>query len=106
MVQTAISGKSGPQLTPGVEHHLADRVAVRAEPDDQRVQRGAVDDVATKISLPRDRLGVHGAAQRGKQIPPLGLPGRFGFEPARQSEWRDLLTALRRAVDTELILRE
>jgi RNA polymerase sigma-70 factor (ECF subfamily) len=31
------------------------------------------------------------------------LPGRFGFEPARQSEWRDLLTALRRAVDTELI---
>jgi hypothetical protein len=34
------------------------------------------------------------------------LPGRFGFEPARQSEWRDLLTALRRAVGTELIPRE
>ena len=30
------------------------------------------------------------------------LPGRFGFEPAKQSEWRDLLTVLRRAVDTEL----
>ena len=25
------------------------------------------------------------------------LPGRFGFEPARESEWRDLLAALRRA---------
>jgi hypothetical protein len=84
MVQIAVSGKSGPQLTPGVEHHLADRAAVRAEPDDQRVQRGAVDDVATKISLPRDQLGVHGAAQRGKQVPPLGLPGGLETEPARQ----------------------
>jgi RNA polymerase sigma-70 factor, ECF subfamily len=34
------------------------------------------------------------------------LPGRFGFEPAKQSEWRDLLTALRRAVDTELTPRQ
>ena len=30
------------------------------------------------------------------------LPGRFGFDPARESEWRDLLAALRRAVDTGL----
>ncbi|HEY2674851.1 MAG TPA: sigma-70 family RNA polymerase sigma factor [Rugosimonospora sp.] len=30
------------------------------------------------------------------------LPDRFGFEPARQAEWRDLLDALHRAVDTEL----
>jgi hypothetical protein len=30
------------------------------------------------------------------------LPDRFGFEPAREAEWRDLLAALRRAVDTEL----
>jgi len=30
------------------------------------------------------------------------LPDRFGFEPAREPEWRDLLAALRRAVDTEL----
>ena len=29
------------------------------------------------------------------------LPDRFGFEPAREAEWRDLLAALRRAVDTE-----
>jgi RNA polymerase sigma-70 factor (ECF subfamily) len=29
-----------------------------------------------------------------------------GFEPAKQSEWRDLLTVLRRAVDTELAPRQ
>jgi RNA polymerase sigma-70 factor, ECF subfamily len=34
------------------------------------------------------------------------LPDRFGFEPARASEWRDLLAALRRAVDTELTARQ
>jgi RNA polymerase sigma-70 factor (ECF subfamily) len=34
------------------------------------------------------------------------LPDRFGFEPAQQSEWRDLLTVLRRAVDTELTPRQ
>ena len=27
------------------------------------------------------------------------LPGHFGFDPAREAEWRDLLGALRRAVD-------
>ena len=34
------------------------------------------------------------------------LPGRFGFEPAEESEWRDLLAALHRAVDTELSPRQ
>jgi RNA polymerase sigma-70 factor, ECF subfamily len=34
------------------------------------------------------------------------LPDRFGFEPARESEWRDLLAAVRRAVDTELTPRQ
>ena len=34
------------------------------------------------------------------------LPGRFGFEPAREAGWRDLLAALRRAVDTELTARQ
>jgi RNA polymerase sigma-70 factor, ECF subfamily len=34
------------------------------------------------------------------------LPGRFGFEPAQEAEWRDLLDALRRAVDTELTARQ
>jgi RNA polymerase sigma-70 factor (ECF subfamily) len=34
------------------------------------------------------------------------LPDRFGFEPAREAEWRDLLVALRRAVDTELSPRQ
>jgi RNA polymerase sigma-70 factor (ECF subfamily) len=30
------------------------------------------------------------------------LPDRFGFDPAQRSEWRELLTALRHAVDTQL----
>jgi RNA polymerase sigma-70 factor, ECF subfamily len=34
------------------------------------------------------------------------LPDRFGFEPAREAEWRDLLAALRRAVDDELTARQ
>jgi RNA polymerase sigma-70 factor, ECF subfamily len=34
------------------------------------------------------------------------LPDRFGAGPARASEWRDLLAALRRAVDTELTPRQ
>jgi RNA polymerase sigma-70 factor, ECF subfamily len=34
------------------------------------------------------------------------LPDRFGFEPARASEWRDLFAAVRRAVDTELTARQ
>jgi len=31
-----------------------------------------------------------------------GLPDRFGFDPAQETEWRDLLIALHRAVDEEL----
>ncbi len=34
------------------------------------------------------------------------LPGLFGFDPAQEAEWRDLLAALRRAVDTELTERQ
>ena len=34
------------------------------------------------------------------------LPDRFGFQPERESEWHDLLTALRRAIDTELTPRQ
>jgi len=34
------------------------------------------------------------------------LPGRFGFDPAQEAEWRDLLAALRRAVDQELTARQ
>jgi len=34
------------------------------------------------------------------------LPDRFGFDPAREAEWRDLLAALRRAVDQELTPRQ
>ena len=34
------------------------------------------------------------------------LPDRFGFDPAREAEWRDLLAALRRAVDEKLTGRQ
>ena len=34
------------------------------------------------------------------------LPGRFGFDPAQEAEWRDLLAALHRAVDEELTARQ
>jgi len=34
------------------------------------------------------------------------LPGRFGFDPAQEAEWRDLLGALHRAVDEELTARQ
>ena len=34
------------------------------------------------------------------------LPASFGFDPAQETEWRDLLTALRRAVDEELTPRQ
>jgi RNA polymerase sigma-70 factor, ECF subfamily len=34
------------------------------------------------------------------------LPDAFGFEPAQEAEWRDLLAALRRAVDNELTPRQ
>ena len=34
------------------------------------------------------------------------LPDRFGLEPERETEWRDLVAALRRAVDTELTPRQ
>lgn len=34
------------------------------------------------------------------------LPDRFGLDPARESEWRDLITALRRAVDEVLTERQ
>lgn len=34
------------------------------------------------------------------------LPDRFGFDPARESEWRDLLAALRSAVEEQLTERQ
>jgi RNA polymerase sigma-70 factor (ECF subfamily) len=34
------------------------------------------------------------------------LPDRLGFGPAQEAEWRDLLAALRRAVDEELTARQ
>jgi len=34
------------------------------------------------------------------------LPDTFGFDPAQEAEWRDLLAALRRAVDEKLTARQ
>jgi RNA polymerase sigma-70 factor (ECF subfamily) len=34
------------------------------------------------------------------------LPARFGFDPVQEAEWRDLLAALRRAVEEELTARQ
>ena len=34
------------------------------------------------------------------------LPGQFGLDPAQEAEWRDLLAALRRAVDEVLTARQ
>ena len=34
------------------------------------------------------------------------LPDRFGLEPTREAEWRELVDALHRAVDTELTPRQ
>jgi RNA polymerase sigma-70 factor, ECF subfamily len=34
------------------------------------------------------------------------LPGRFGFDPAQEAEWRDLMAALRQAVDEVLTARQ
>jgi len=34
------------------------------------------------------------------------LPDRFGLDPARAAEWRDLVAAIRRAVDTDLTGRQ
>jgi RNA polymerase sigma-70 factor (ECF subfamily) len=34
------------------------------------------------------------------------LPGRFGLDPARESEWRELVTALRRGIDELLSERQ
>ena len=44
-----------------------------------------------------------GAAGRGRLD---RAAGRFGFDPAQEAEWRDLLAALRRAVDAELTPRQ
>jgi len=34
------------------------------------------------------------------------LPDRFGFDPAQEIAWRDLLTALHQAVDEQLTARQ
>jgi RNA polymerase sigma-70 factor, ECF subfamily len=56
-----------------------------------------------------DKIGRHFWQNPGVRLDAEdwdNLPDRFGFEPAREAEWRDLLAALRRAVDTELTPRQ
>ena len=55
------------------------------------------------------KIGRH--SWRHPSVPPDAedwdrLPDVFGFEPAQEAEWRDLLAALRRAVDNELTPRQ
>jgi DNA-directed RNA polymerase specialized sigma24 family protein len=77
-VQVSVSDEAGPQLTSCVEHRLVQGIPAGSQLRGQRIQRHA----------------VH------------RLPDRFGFDPAQESEWRDLLAALRRAIDTELTPRQ
>src|SRR6516165_7869215 len=85
MTQISVSGKGGAQLTPGVEHRLVDRVAVGAELYDQGIQGNSVEHERDEyLTLPGGQLGVHRAAQRGEQVPPLGLPRGLETEPVRQ----------------------
>src|SRR5215471_8818300 len=85
VIYVTVSGKCGPQLTPGVEQCLVDRVAVGSELDDQGIQGNSVEhDRDENLTLPCSQLGVHGAVQRGEQIPPLGLLRGVETEPVRQ----------------------
>src|SRR5262245_8209903 len=85
MTHIAVSGQGGAQLTSGVEQRLVDRAAVGSELYDQGIQRDSVDhDRDEYLTLPWGQLAGHGAAQRGEQAPPLGLPRGFEPEPVRQ----------------------
>ena len=85
VAQITISGKSGPQLTPGIEQHFVDRVAVGGQLKGQGVQRDIVEhDGDEDLPLPRGELVIHRPAHRGEQIPPLGLLSRVEAEPAGQ----------------------
>ena len=55
------------------------------------------------------KIGRHFWRHPGVRLDAEGwerLPDRFGFDPAQEAEWRDLLAALRRAVDEELTARQ
>ncbi len=59
-------------------HRLEASSAARAS------SRTSLSTIATNRPLPRGQLLVNGPAQRGQQIPPLGLLVRVETEPARQ----------------------
>jgi hypothetical protein len=84
--QITLSDESGPQLTSGVEHHLVDRVAVRAELHNDCIQRSAVEDNRDEcLALPFGQLVLHGRAQRDGQVAPFGLVSGIYTEAVRQA---------------------
>src|SRR5215469_1812439 len=86
MVQIAISGKSGPKFTPRIEQHLVERVAVGGELSSQGIEWNIIEhDRDESLALPWGQLRVHGAPQRGEQLPPLRLLGRLETEPVGQA---------------------
>jgi len=55
------------------------------------------------------KIGRHFWRHPGVRLDAEGwarLPDRFGFDPAQEAEWRDLLAGLHRAVDQELTARQ
>jgi RNA polymerase sigma-70 factor, ECF subfamily len=57
---------------------------------------------------PRSSVATSGARRAQNWTPRTGdrLPDRFGLDPARESEWRELVAELRRAVDQVLSERQ
>src|SRR5690348_5856053 len=75
-----VSDKHGPQLTPGVEQHLVDRVAAGAELEDQDIQRDTVEHERTGLRpLPRGRHLVPAAAP--PPVPATRPPARGRDRP-------------------------
>jgi RNA polymerase sigma-70 factor, ECF subfamily len=105
--RAARSGLAGPELDDLAYQAAADCVvAVVAKIGQFRGEsrfitwayRFVIFDVATKLG--RHFWREPRAAMESEDWE--GLPDRLGFDAARQAEWRDLITALRRAVDEEL----
>src|SRR6516225_5757044 len=74
-----------PAAYAGHRKGYVDRVAVGGQLNDEGIQRTAVEhDGHEDPPLPRGEFFIHGPAQRGDQVPPLGLPRGVEAEPVRQ----------------------
>jgi RNA polymerase sigma-70 factor, ECF subfamily len=105
------AGIDGPELDDLAHQSAADSlVAIRRKLGEFRGEsrfttwayKFVVFDVSTKVGRHfwRRPHGPIDAEDWGR------LPDRFGLDPARESEWRDLVAALRRAVDEVLTERQ